>query len=85
MVGNELGERRYLLVTSCDAESPFPKAVFEGIATLRDEHRIDDFELVLAVTADAKMEALTRLAADYGHEWPLNVIRLPFDNSNSRP
>ncbi len=36
LVGHELGERRYLLVTSCDAESPFPNAVLEGIAKLRE-------------------------------------------------
>ncbi len=32
--------------------------------------------MVLAVTADAKMEALTRLAADYAMNGRMNVIRL---------
>lgn len=76
LAGEELTQRRYVLVTTGDADSSSASAILAGFASLRDQHGVDDFDIVLAIKSDAKIDELERLSHEYDLCPRLNVIPL---------
>ena len=76
LAGEELSNRRYVLITCGEVDSGAPSAILAGVAALRDKHHIDDFDVVLAMSTDAKTDDLKRLNDEYSIRGRLKMTQL---------